>query len=46
MSDLESWEVEHGRIPDGAVVLVHTGRGRHYRDREEYLGYPKDRADR
>ena len=26
--DLESWENQHGRIPNGAVVIVHTGHGR------------------
>ncbi|MCC7085244.1 MAG: cyclase family protein [Pirellulales bacterium] len=27
---IKQWEAEHGRIPDGAIVLLHTGWGRHY----------------
>ena len=27
VEDLESWETEHGRIPEGALVLFHTGFG-------------------
>ncbi len=40
VEDLEAWESDHGRIPVGAVLLVHTGRGRHYANRTAYLGYP------
>lgn len=36
--DLEAWEDEHGRIPTGALVLLHTGFARHWPDRERYLG--------
>jgi len=36
--DFEQWEVEHGRIPDHAVVLVETGYGRFWPSRKEYLG--------
>merc|ERR1712096_557206 len=28
LEDLESWENQHGLIPHGAVVVVHTGHGR------------------
>ena len=28
LEDLESWENQYGRIPNGAVVIVHTGHGR------------------
>jgi kynurenine formamidase len=38
VSDLEAWEAEHGRIPDGAILLLHTGWGRHWPDPERYLG--------
>ncbi len=27
-SDIEAWEKQHGRIPDGAIVLLRTGWGR------------------
>ena len=41
VADLEAWEAEHGRIPDGAIVLLHTGWGRHWPDRAKYLGTTK-----
>jgi len=34
----ERFEAEHGRIPEGTIVLVRTGFGRHWPDRERYLG--------
>ncbi|HLG17016.1 MAG TPA: cyclase family protein [Blastocatellia bacterium] len=37
-SDFESWESRHGRIPEGAIVLVETGWGRYWPDRLKYLG--------
>lgn len=40
VSDLRAFEAEHGRIPDGAVVLFFTGHGKHYGNRTRYLGYP------
>lgn len=38
VSDLEAWEAEHGRIPDGAIVLVNTGWGARWPDRGRVLG--------
>ncbi len=38
VSDFEDWEAEHGRIPDGAILILRTGWGQYYPDREEYLG--------
>jgi len=38
VDDLAAWEAEHGRIPDGALVLAHTGWGARYGDRTAYLG--------
>lgn len=38
VADLEGWEAEHGRIPDGAIVLLRTGWGERYHDRTAYLG--------
>jgi len=38
MGDLEGWEAEHGRIPDGAILLLRTGWGAFYGDRARYLG--------
>ena len=38
VADLRAWEQEHGRIPDGAIVLLRTGHGRHWGERSRYLG--------
>jgi kynurenine formamidase len=37
-NDFQAWEERHGRIPDGAIVLVFTGHGQYYLNREKYLG--------
>jgi kynurenine formamidase len=36
--ELEAWEREHGRIPAGAIVLLHTGYGKFWPDRVRYMG--------
>ena len=38
VEDFQAWEKQHGLIPDGAIVLVYTGYGQFYDDREKYLG--------
>jgi len=38
VADLEAWERVHGRIPDGAILLLRTGWGEHWPDRQSYLG--------
>ncbi len=38
VEDLLEWEAAHGRIPDGAILLVRTGWGERYGDRPAYLG--------
>ncbi len=38
IEDLESWEAKHGQFPDDAIILVYTGHGQYYHDREKYLG--------
>ena len=38
VSDFEAWEALHGAIPQGAIVLIDTGFGRRWPDRESYLG--------
>lgn len=35
-ADIEAWEEQHGRIPDGAIVLLHTGWGRFWSNYERY----------
>lgn len=36
--DLTAWEATHGKIPDGVIVLLHTGFARHWPDAKKYLG--------
>ena len=38
VADLQGWEAQHGALPDGAIVLLRTGHGRHWGDRSTYLG--------
>jgi kynurenine formamidase len=38
VEDLAAFEREHGAIPRGAIVLLRTGFGRFWPDRERYLG--------
>ena len=38
VGDLEEWERTHGRIPDGAILLLRTGWGERWPDRIGYLG--------
>ncbi len=36
--DLANFERDHGRIPEGAILLVHTGWGQYWGDRQRFLG--------
>lgn len=36
VEDVTAWEREHGRIPAGAVVLLHTGWGRFWMNFDRY----------
>ena len=38
IEDLRAWEEEHGRLPEGAIVLLRTGWDERWADREAYLG--------
>jgi len=38
VADIERWEGEHGRLPDGVIVLLNTNSSRYWPDREEYMG--------
>jgi kynurenine formamidase len=38
VADLEAWEKRHGRIPDGAIVVMYSGWGARWPDRKRYLG--------
>ena len=41
VQDFSNWESSHGLIPDGAIVLLHTGYGKYWPDRLKYLGTDK-----
>ncbi len=38
ITDFETWEQQHGRIPDDAIVLLNTGYGQFWPDRQKYMG--------
>lgn len=38
VEDFTHWESRHGRIPEGAMVLLRTGFGRFWPDRTRYMG--------
>lgn len=38
VKDLEHWEARHGRIPDGAIVVMRSGWSSRWPDRERVLG--------
>jgi kynurenine formamidase len=38
VGDLVGWESEHGRIPNGAIVVMFSGWGERWPDAERYLG--------
>ncbi|MDX1485602.1 MAG: cyclase family protein [Alphaproteobacteria bacterium] len=37
-ADIRAFERRHGMIPEGAIVLINTGRAKLYPDRERYMG--------
>ncbi len=38
VEDIMLWESAHGRIPEGAIVLIQTGYGKFWNDRKRYMG--------
>lgn len=36
LQDITEWEAAHGRVPDGAVILLHTGWGRFWNNYARY----------
>ena len=38
IDDFANWEREHGKIPDGAIVLLRTGFAKYWPDRVKYMG--------
>lgn len=45
VADFQNWEKRNGRIATGTIVLLRTGFGKHYPDREKYLGTDERGAD-
>lgn len=41
VADLTRWEEQHGRIPKGAIVIMHSGWSQRWPDKERYLGTAK-----
>lgn len=41
LEDVHAWEAKHGRIQQGAIVLLRTGWGQRWPDRKRYLGDDK-----
>jgi len=38
IAEITAWETDHGRIPDGSIVLFRTGFSRYWPDAAAYLG--------
>jgi kynurenine formamidase len=38
VSDLRTWERRNGKIPPGAIVLMHSGWGQFWKDRKKFFG--------
>jgi kynurenine formamidase len=38
VDDFNTWEKQHGQIPDGAIVLLRTGFAKYWPDRVKYMG--------
>jgi kynurenine formamidase len=38
VADFQEWEKRNGRIQTGTIVFLRTGFGKHYPDRQKYLG--------
>lgn len=38
VTDFEAWEAEHGRLPEGCIVLLNTGSSQFWPDKAKYMG--------
>jgi len=38
VEDFAAWEREHGRVPDGSILILRTGFGTRWPDRRSYMG--------
>jgi kynurenine formamidase len=41
IDDIKNWEKRNGKIPDNSIILVKTGYGAFYPDRQKYFGTAK-----
>ena len=41
IDDIKNWEKKNGKIPDNSIILVKTGYGAFYPDRQKYFGTSK-----
>lgn len=46
VADIENWEKTNGKIPDGTIVLLHTGFAKYWPDKKQYLGTDQHGDDR
>ena len=40
VEDIQNWEQIHGKIPDGAIMIVYSGNGQNYSNKTAYFGWP------
>ena len=45
LTDLDAHEARHGPLPEGSIVLLHTGWGERWPDRARYLGTARRGAE-
>ncbi len=38
VADFQRWETQHGELPRDVILILRTGMGRHWPDRERYMG--------
>ncbi len=41
VADIKAWELQHGQIPKGAIILMFSGWGKYWPDKSRYLGTDK-----
>jgi kynurenine formamidase len=41
VDDIQAWEKQQGRMPKGAILLVYSGWGKYWGDRQRYFGVDK-----
>ena len=40
IDDIIDWEQKHGRIPNGAILIMNSGTGKYYNNKTRYFGWP------